>query len=78
MKFHSNKDFLENLQCDMFKFFFVTRPSLFCPKTSEQQLFVRNLGCDLHHYQYQMRCYRCIFKFPNIKIRENVPFVTLI
>ena len=42
-------------------------------KTSEQQLFGRNLGYYLHYFQYQMRCYRCIFKFPNTKIRENTP-----
>ena len=47
-------------------------------KTNEQQLFGRNLGCYLHCFQYQMRCHRCIFKFPNKKIRENAPCVTLI
>ena len=30
-------------------------------KTSEQQLFESNLGCYLHNFQYQMRCYGCIF-----------------
>ena len=39
-------------------------------KTSEQQLFGRNLGCYLHYFQYQIRCYGCIFKFLNTKIRE--------
>ena len=47
-------------------------------KTCEQQLFGRNLGCYLHYFQYQMRCYRCIFKFPNTKNRENAPCVKLI
>ena len=26
-------------------------------KTSGQKLFGRNLGCYLHYFQYQMRCY---------------------
>ena len=39
--------------------------------TSEQQLFGRNLECYLHYFQYQMRCYRCIFRLLNTKIREN-------
>ena len=47
-------------------------------KTSKQRLFGRNLGCYLHYSQYQMGCYACIFKFPNTKIRENVPCVTFI
>ena len=45
-------------------------------KTSEQQLLGRNLGCYLHYFQYQIRCYGCIFKFPNTKIRESAPCVT--
>ena len=44
-------------------------------KTTEQQLFGRNLGCYLPYFQYQRRC---IFKLPNTKIRENVPCVTYI
>ena len=47
-------------------------------RTIEQQLFRRNLGCYLRYCQYQMRCYGCIFKFPQIKIRESAPCVTLI
>ena len=47
-------------------------------KTSEQQLFGRNLGCYLHYSQYHMRCYGFIFKFPNKKITEDAPYVTLI
>ena len=97
-KFHINKDFLVNLQCEIFKFFCYMNIS-FLPqnedklniwlkqtsqkpimylKPSEQQLFGRNLGCYLHFFQYQIRCYRCIFKFPNTKIRESIPCATLV
>ena len=47
-------------------------------KTSEHELFGRNVGCYLHYFQYQMRCYGWIFKFPNTKIREDAACVTLI
>ena len=44
-------------------------------KTSKQELFGIKLGCNLHYFQYQMRCYGCIFKFLNTKIRENAPYI---
>ena len=57
--------------------FFCYNHLYFAP--SEQQLFGRTLGYYLHYFQCQMRCYGCIFKFPNTKIiRENTPCVTLI
>ena len=49
-----------------------------CFKISEQQLFGRNVGCYLHYFQYQMKCYGCTFKIPNTKIRKNAPCATLI
>ena len=39
-------------------------------KTSEQQFCGRKLGCYLHYFQYQMRCYRYIFKFSYTRIRK--------
>ena len=44
-------------------------------KTSKQELFGIKLRCNLHYFQYQMRCYGCIFKFLNTKIRENAPYI---
>ena len=35
-----NIDFLVNLQCEMFKFFFVTQPSLYCPKTKKTSQYL--------------------------------------
>ena len=42
-------------------------------KNSAQQLFRRNLGSFLNYFQYQMRCYRCMFKFLNTKIEKIRP-----
>ena len=46
--------------------------------TSEQQLFRRNLGCYLHNFQFQMRCYgfnlspKSDLCFPGINMELNV------
>ena len=42
-------------------------------KNSAQQLFRRNLASFLNYFQYQMRCYRCMFKFLNTKIEKIRP-----
>ena len=47
-------------------------------KASEQQLSGKDLRFYLHYFQYQMRCYGCLFQFPNTKIRQNAPCVTFI
>ena len=69
----------------MFKFILLHNHLYFAPKTRKTsqyliktdfpkgnhvlQLFGRNLGCYLHYFQYQMRCYGCT-KYQHSTVRR--------
>ena len=67
LHYHQNQDKLLNIWLKQ-----TFQKAIMYFKTSEWQLFGRNLGCYLHYFQYEMRWFRCIFKFPNTKIMPLV------